>query len=489
MKPPRLADQAATAVRSNAASIVAGAVVNLLTMVVLARLLDPTDFGTITIATVIVSAALIVGDVGLGNAIIHRSYTTAQLSSYYWVQIIVAILSAALLCAVAPVVAAFYREPDLTVVILAFATTLPLTAIGQQFDSLLRRDLRFPARNVVQLSGTAIYGVTTIGLALLGVGKMSIPYGFVARAAAMSLLLLFVAARAGWLPQLRLRRTDLALVARFSLFQTGERVLNHLSTNVDYLLIGRLLGSEALGYYTLAYKLMRLPLSYFNPMIVSVAFPAFARLQSDDQALRRSYEKVLRYVGMLALPVMGGLFVTAPQVVHVMYGSTWEPAVPVVQVFCLVGALKSLGNPLGSVLLARGRADLGFYINVVALIAFLLANYVGAFWGIVGVATSSLVVQLVFLIPMDLHLRWRLIGMTPRQSWTAIRSALMGAVAAMLAAMITVSVLVGASEIVQLLMVVVICGFVHLATLAVVDRATLREAWLLVRAPRLGASG
>jgi lipopolysaccharide exporter len=287
-----------------------------------------------------------------------------------------------------------------------------------------------------------------------------------------------VAVRSHWLPALHFRRTDLSGFLQFGLFQMGERSLNYLSNNVDYLIIGRFLGSEPLGYYTLAYNLMRMPSSYVNPVVVSVAFPAFARVQEQNDLLRRGYAKILHYLSAVNFPIMAGMFVVAPLFVPLIYGSQWLPAVPVVQIFCLLGALKSLGNPLGSLLLAKGRADLGFWMNLTAMVGYGISNVIGTRWGIGGVAASSLIFSTLVLLPVDFYLRWLTIRMSVREFWQAIRQSTVAALG-MLVAILPLSYVVRLvnHDVVALLILVLSGAIVYGILIRRLDHPLLTEVW------------
>jgi len=112
--------------------------------------------------------------------------------------------------------------------------------------------------------------------------------------------------------------------------------------------------------------------------------------------MKRGYCKLVNYISMLSFPMLAGMFVVAPEFVRLVYGERWAPSIIVLQIFCITGAFKSLGNLAGPILLAKGRADIGFYWNVFAAIMLSIAVIVGVNWGIVGVAVAILILQVPF---------------------------------------------------------------------------------------------
>jgi lipopolysaccharide exporter len=167
-----------------------------------------------------------------------------------------------------------------------------------------------------------------------------------------------------WKPGLHFARADLKGYLGFGLYQIGERTIYYWAANIDYLLIGRYLGASPLGVYTIAYQLVVMPVSRLNPILTKVAFPVFSRRQDDPAALRRGFGELTELVALVTFPLLVGLGVVAPIAVPAIFGPDWQPSVVLVQIMAVMGLLMCLSNPLGAALLAKGRADVGFWLNV-----------------------------------------------------------------------------------------------------------------------------
>lgn len=229
-------------------------------------------------------------------------------------------------------------------------------------------------------------------------------------------------------------RRDLKGYIGFGLYQMGERSVNYFNANLDYLLIGALLGAKSLGYYTLAYNLVLRPSSMINPTITKVAFPVFAKVKNNTDKLKKGYLKVIQLLSSVNFPMMVGLAAVAPLAVPVIFGEQWMPSIVLIQILTIVGLLQSINNPVGSLLLAKGRADLGFKWNVGLMITQIPGLYIGAkLGGTVGVAIAFAVLLGIYSIFIYIILIRTLIGPCLREyvfnMWPFLwLSALMGGV-------------------------------------------------------------
>ena len=371
-------------------------VLQFITLAVLARLLSPSDFGLMGMIMVVIGFAQAFADMGLSNAIIQRQDVEEDhLSSFFWINVFTGIILFVCILLCRPIAVLYFKQPDLSNYLIFAAFIFLITPVGQIFTTLLKKELKFKALSKIEIANVVVYSVTTIGMALAGFGVLSLVFGQLIQSL-FTVIILFFIFRKTWLPRFHFSIKEIKSYLSFGAFQMGERAVNYLSANIDYIIIGRFLGPAALGFYTLVYNLMIFPLTKINPIITKVAFPAFSIIQNDNDRLRKGYCKVINYISMLSFPMLTGMLVVAPEFVRLVYGAKWEPSIVILQIFCMVGVFKSLGNPIGSILLAKGRADIGFYWNVFAVIAVSVAVMVGINWGIVGVAVAILILQVPF---------------------------------------------------------------------------------------------
>jgi O-antigen/teichoic acid export membrane protein len=382
---------------------------------------------------VVISIGEAVSDAGLSAAIVARATTPRSLSSLYWTNIAAGAAICVLVVLGSPLIADFYDEPEVGTVVTISSLVFVLAPLGQQFEWLLERDLRFRPASLGRILGAVAGAITAIVAASLGAGVYSLVAGMLTMRALQSLVYFSVGVRK-WRPLFHWSWQEVKPYLDFGLYQMGERGLNYAMANVDYALVGRYLGTATLGVYTVAYQLVIRPLLYINPILTRVAFPIFARQQSDNAALRRGYLHVVRLIVYVTLPIMLLLSVLSAEFIDVVLGSKWEESAPVLQVLCALGALRCLVNPVGAVLLAKNRPDIGFKGNLVALAMTLTALLIAVQAGILAVAWTSVGLTAVFVIGWLLVLR-RLIGLGVREYVRAfaLPVAIAGATAAVVA--------------------------------------------------------
>ena len=171
-----------------------------------------------------------------------------------------------------------------------------------------------------------------------------------------------------WRPSLHLDFSDARPFLSFGAYQTGERFVNYLASNLDFVMIGKVLGAAALGPYYVAYQVVVQPMVRLTPILTRVAFPLFSKVQNDDALICRGYLNIVRLVALISLPLLIGMAVVAPTFFHIYLGKGWSNTALLAQILVAVSILKCLGNPLGSAFLAKGRPDIGFKLNTARFI-------------------------------------------------------------------------------------------------------------------------
>ncbi len=405
--------QTASGVFWTGISTLAIAIIQFLQLALLARLLEPNDFGLMAMVMVVIGFANAFADMGISNAIIHhQTVNRNQLSSLYWLNILAGVGIFLLVIALSPAIAQFYNEPRLNQLMLWAALIFLVTPLGQQFQILFQKDLKFRIMAGSDVISAIMGFVVSVLAALHGQGVLALIWGQLTTAACRSGLLMCLGWNT-WRPSIHFNLRDLEGFVSFGVYQMAERSINYFAWNMDKLLIGRLLGTTSLGVYNVAYQLMIRPFMVLNPILTKVAFPVFATIQNDDQRLSRGYIKLSQIIAFANFPVYFCMFALAQPLILLLLGPQWQPAIAVFQVLVWLGALYSLGNPLGSLLLAKGRADIGFWINLSGLIVYVIAILAGAHWGITGVVLALLLSNVLVLIPMDFWIRWFLVKMRP----------------------------------------------------------------------------
>jgi PST family polysaccharide transporter len=378
---------------------------------VLARLVSPADFGLMTMALVVAGFVAVMRDFGVGAAVVQAENLTEELSStQFWMALLFGLFAAVVLVAVAPVAAAFYREPDVTDVLRVMSLTFVIASAAVVHQARLERALRFRAVATAEVAAFVIGLVVAVAVAVAGGGVWS----FVAQslaAAVVATIVLWVAG--GWRPTLTITRASARFGWRYGAPLTAFNAINYVARNADYAVIGRVLGATSLGYYTVAYRLMLFPLQAIVGVVNRVMFPALASLRTEPERLRASYVRSLGGAVFLAFPIAIGIGATADRLVPLLLGPGWEPAVDVVRILSVVACLQSIGATVGPIYLATGRTGLLLAWGGVVATIVIASFVVGVNAGILGVASAYAVAQALTAYP-SLAIPFRLIDLRVR---------------------------------------------------------------------------
>jgi O-antigen/teichoic acid export membrane protein len=381
-------------------------------LAILARLLRVEDFGLMAMVNVVLAFAQAFADAGVSNSIIqYRDANRNELSSLYWLNVMAGGVVLVLTWFAAPLAAAIYRQPELVGLVRAVSIVFVVGPLGQQFQVLLERDLRFKRLAAIELLAIVAGSAVGIVLAYRGWGVWSLIWATVVQMGLKSALLVAVGWTT-WRPLLRFVPGECRRFMHFGLYQMGERIMNLLGQHLDKIVIGILMGPGPLGYYELAYRLISRPYQIINPIFTRVAFPVFSAVQKDRNRLRKGYLELIEVVGAVAVPLYLGLFALAPVFVRVQLGPNYEPTIPLLQILSVLGLMFALNSPAGSLLLACGRPDIGFWVNVLRTTLILGGIWVGAHWGLEGIAWSLVAVVSLVMFPTHVQIRRQLVGMT-----------------------------------------------------------------------------
>jgi PST family polysaccharide transporter len=382
--------------------------IGLSVLLVLARLLDPTDFGLIAMVTVLTAFVGLVPQLGLGPALVQApELDDVQCSSAWWLCLLVGVLLAGAVAIAAPSVGIFYGDSRLVALTHWLAPGLLLEAVAVVPAARLQRAMAFRQIARVELTAAAGGGIAGLFAAFAGFGATSLAFQLLASSA---IHCVGSHAAAHWRPRGRPRADALRPLLRFGGSLLGFQLFNYWTRNADNFLIGRFVGAGALGYYGMAYRLMMMPLQQVTQVFQRVMFPALSRVQDDPARVKAAYLRATRLVGLVTIPAVCGLFVVAPSLVAVVLGPEWQPVVPLLQVLCLVAVKQPLGATMGWIYQSQGRTDLmlrwGLVVGAVTIAGFA----VGLRWGALGVAASYAVTRYLVWVPA-VRIPGRLIGL------------------------------------------------------------------------------
>nr|NQU90815.1 MOP flippase family protein [Bacteroidota bacterium] len=369
----------------------------LLTTVILARLLAPSDFGLLGMAMVVIGFIEIFKDLGTTAAIIQKKeLSEVLLSSIFWVNVGFGILAMTVLFFGAPLVGLFYRESGVVAILRVLSLSFFISSLSILQQALLQRSLAFQTLAKVEISTVVCGAVVGIALAWYGAGVWSL---VLQSLTTVSITTIFLWLSSSWKPQLVFHWSEVRSISGFSLNLVGFNIFNYFIRNADYLLIGRYLGAQNLGYYTLAYRILLFPLQNISALIGRVMYPVLSKFQDDHRRFASAYLKMTAIIALISFPLMAGASSLARPFVVTVFGNNWLPVVPLIMIFALVGMTQSIGTTVGLIYKVNGRTDWMFYWGIASGTLVILAFLVGLRWGILGVAAAYVIASFLLLYP------------------------------------------------------------------------------------------
>ena len=349
----------------------------LVQMTVLARIIDNHQFGLLTVSLVIIALADTLSDFGIANSIIQRKEIShLELTTLYWLNVGLGIFVFVLVFLLSDVIASVLHNPDLAPLMRTLSFAFVVIPHGQQFRALMQKELEFNKIGMIETSAVLAGFTFTVVSAHFWPLAMTAILGYLVNSAVRTLLFGFFG-RKIYRPGLHFSLASVSSNLRFGAWLTADSIINYVNTNLSTLVLARILGASVAGGYNLAYNVAVVPPMKLNPIITRVLFPAFAKIQDDTEKLRVNFYKLLSVVGIINFPVLLGLMVVSSNFVPLVFGEKWNSIIPILQLLCVVGLLRSVGNPIGSLLMAKARVDISFKFNVFKTFLFIPAIIVG----------------------------------------------------------------------------------------------------------------
>ena len=400
--------KAGSSVRWSLAAVVGRQVPQLVAALILARILGPESYGIVSAATLYVTLTTLLLDQGLAAAVVQRPSLHRDLpGAVATVNLLSAVLLAALTWLVAPAVADFFSAPDLEPLLRVLGLGLLLKGLAITPRAVQQRGLAFTAIGRADISGGVLGAAAGITAAFLGAGTWSMAVQVLTTDLVIAIALLVVTR--GARPHLRLRR--LRSILPFSLRVFGSSGLAYLSRNADNILVGRFLGVASLSLYAMAYRVLVIPVQMIGQTVNRVTFPTFSRLSEQPERLARALLKTLELLAFAAVPAMGLVAVAAPELVRLVLGAEWSATAPVLTVLAIAGARETVCSVVGSTMRARGAGALIFRYEWLAAGTQLAGIVIGLSFGVLGVAVGVTAAGFV-LMPVLLLIQRRLTGVS-----------------------------------------------------------------------------
>lgn len=390
---------AAAAARGGAATVAAQVArigLQLASVVVLARLLTPGQFGLVAMVTAVIGVAELLRDFGLSVASVQaKDVSRAERGNLFWANTALGTACAVVAAALTPAIVALYDEPALTSVVPPLAAVFVLSGMTTQYRADLARHLRFGTVAAADLAGPAAGIAAAIALGAAGAGVWALVAQQLVGAATT---LVVVVAAGRWWPGRYRRDVTIRRFFKFGAAVLGTQLLSYVTRNVDNVVLGAVRGPTDLGLYSRAYQLVMVPVNQINAPLTNVAVPVLARVQDDVAALTAGLRRAQLVACYVTVPVLGVVAALADPLVTLLLGDQWTQVPPILAVLALGGIFRAVAQIAYWAYLATGRTSqlLRLQLWTQPIMIVLVAG--GVVWGPVGVAAGHLVANVLYWV-------------------------------------------------------------------------------------------
>jgi lipopolysaccharide exporter len=399
---------------------------SLLSIAILARLLLPEDFGLVALALSFMAFLDLVQGFGVSEALIigHASDLDERAETAFAINVAFGLALTLVAAGIAPVAASFFHQPQLLGLMPVLGLSFLLSGLGATHASLAQRSINFRPKTIAELTEGLVRGVFSVVLAIAGAGVWSLVIGYVVGSAAWSVAIWRMVS---WRPHFRPERRHVGGLLRFGGSLTGVAVMAAFMAQFDNIVIGRVLGPDQLGFYSIATRLPTLLILNIAVVAGVVLFPAFASLHERGE-LERGVLTSIHYTFVLTLPLTAFLVILGQPLVIAVFGERWRPAIPAMQVLSLWALMTTLGAIWGNLFKARGRPDILLKLAIPQAVALVVGSLVFVNQGIVAVSWVQAVIAIAAQLAVVAIAR-RMFGLTLRSVLNVVRTPVLASVA------------------------------------------------------------
>ena len=374
--------------------------------IILARLLSPQEFGLVGMITIFTGFADLFATLGMGQSIIRvkninenhiRVATTLSITASIIIYISFYFLT--------PLIVDFYKEPRLTPIIRVISTLFIIRGINTVSYGQLSKNLDFKSITYIHVFTNIAYGIASSILAIIGFGVWSLVYSRIV-SASLAMILTTRKYPVNFKPLIK--KKEFMELAGFGAGVSLSKILLYGSSNIDYLIIGKMANPFSLGLYTKAFNLMTNSIDKISGGMSTVLFPAFALVQNEKEKLRKAYFRSIKTAAFFIIPILGSMIVTGNYIIKGLYGIKWAGAVGVFQILALGGILRSTLVFSGTIAHATGRVFAEASQQLVYLLILGICAFYGIRFGIEGVAFAA-VIALIWMFIAQSYLAIKII--------------------------------------------------------------------------------
>jgi O-antigen/teichoic acid export membrane protein len=371
-------------------------IVQIVRLSILTRFLEKSDFGLVAIVSLVIGFTHIFADLGVSVSLYSRKLISKkEYSSLYWVGMLLGIFLYVLLCLFSPFISRFYLMPELKVLIPVMGLDLLIVTAGRQFRIFREKSLKFKPLAFIDIIGSVLSLIVAIWVALKGGGVWSIVLSALF-ASLISSAILIVTGLGSHPLLLYINLKEGRTFYKIGLYQTGSQILDYFASQLDILIIGKLMAASDLGVYNLIKQLVLKIYGMINPIITKVAIPVLATLNDNFDLLKEKYLQMIKLSSFVNLAIYGIIALLSKEVIMILYGESYVGAYVMLQILCIWGGTVSILSIASSIISVTGKTDVGFKWTIIRVIANPLFIIAGYQFGLLGIVIAQAVYSLFF---------------------------------------------------------------------------------------------
>lgn len=368
--------------------------------VLLSRILPPADFGVFAIINTFIIFFSLIKDFGLGNYLIVQKEVTKELcNNIFYFNFLFTAMLFLLIYIASPVIASFYKDDRLTILIRISGLTFIIDAFATVPSAMMTRNMNFFGLFIVKTVSVSIAGVVALAFANNGWGIYSLVYQILVLSV-VSCVILFCFYP--FKPGISFKIKEWRGIVKFSTPLFLNQFFQYFSRNSDNLIIGRVFGSYSLGIYNRAYTLMQMPMQNISSVVSGVLLPVLAKSGDDVERKSLVYKRAILGIAFATFPLMAFVFVFAKEIIIFLYGSAWVEVADILMIFSIVGMLETVISPIGTLLMSAGKTTKLFKFSTLIRLFIILMIIAGSFFSVKGVAVCYMIAT-VTIFPYTLY--------------------------------------------------------------------------------------
>lgn len=370
--------------------------VSFILSVILARLLMPDEYGTITMVLVFINIANVFVTNGFGEALVQRKNATDEdFTTVFYCSLAVAVFLYSVLYITAPLIATFYDSPELALVLRVLSLKLPIASINSIQRAYVQKNMQFKKFFFSTLGGTILSGVLGIFMAYKGFGVWALVAQYMSNSCVATIVMFFTVR---WKPKLIFCKSSAKELIKFAWKLTAASLINTVYNELRSLIIGKKYSSSDLAYYNKGNHIPSLAITNINSAISTVIFPAMSQCNNAPNRLKAITRRSMKVAVFVIFPVMGGIIGVGESLIRLLLTEKWIPCVPYLYMACMYWACQPVQTANWQVIKAMGRSDLALRLEIYKKVIGFLLVFVSIPFGVEAIAASNVLFAIISML-------------------------------------------------------------------------------------------